>query len=316
MVRFPRADSDGSSIRVEGNKDVVEKIIASIQAQVEGLEHQITETIDISPDKHRLLIGRGGEKRRSLESEFGIQLDVPKQNATGAARNQVKITGSPAQVEKAKDHILEMVKGQEGETIHVPRNLHHFISNDGQFFRRLRNEHKVTVDHAGHEVPPKPAQAEGGKARKGANGSSLPLITDDATSGAEEKHSWEITENNPADGEDASVTIPWVLRGPTDNLARAKQILEAAIEAASKPSATGYLILPDPKSYRLVVGPGGRTINDIRKKTGTKVQVPRDQAQGEAIEITGPKEGVEEAKNLILEVVSRGGNGNGGGRRQ
>jgi polyribonucleotide nucleotidyltransferase len=311
MVRFPRADSDGSSIRVEGNKDVVEKIIASIQAQVEQLENQITETIDVSPDKHRLLIGRGGEKRRSLESEFNIQLDIPKQNTTGAARNQVKITGTLAQVEKAKDYILEMVKGQEGETIHVPRNLHHFISNDGHFFRRLRNDHKVTVDHAGHEVPPKPSQAEGGKARKGANGASLPLITDDTTSGAEEQYSWEIVDNNAGDPEDVSTTIPWVLRGPTDSLPRAKQALEAAIEAASKPSATGYLILPDPKSYRLVVGPGGSTINSIRKKTGTKVQVPRDQAQGEAIEITGPKEGVEEAKKLILEVVGRGGNGVG-----
>lgn len=313
MVRFPRADTDGSAIRVEGNKDVVDKIIAAIQAQVEQLDNQITETIDISPDKHRLLIGRGGEKRRSLESEFSIQLDVPKQNTTGAARNQVKITGTPAQVEKAKDHILELVKGQEGETINVPRNLHHFISNDGQFFRRLRNDHKVTVDHAGHEIPPKPAQAEGGKARKSGNGSSLPLITDDdATSGAEEKYSWEVVENNATEGEDASATIPWILRGPIDSLPRAKQALEAAIEAASKPSATGYLILPDPRSYRLVVGPGGSTINNIRKKTGTKVQVPRDQAKGEAIEIVGPKEGVEEARKLILEVVGKGGNGNGG----
>lgn len=249
MVRFPRAESDESSIRVEGPKSVVEKIVAAIKAQVASLENQTTETLDISPDKHRLLIGRGGETRRSLESKLNIQLDIPKQTTTGAARNQVKITGEPAAVEKAKEHILELVKGQEGETIQVPRYLHHAISDNGQFFRQLRNQHKVTVDHGGEQLPPKPAQTEAGKSRKGANG-ALPLITDDATNGSNE-HSWEIVDNNVVEeGADTSATIPWILRGPAENLPKARQRLEQAIEAASKPSSTGYLILPDPRSYR------------------------------------------------------------------
>ncbi|XP_014555804.1 hypothetical protein COCVIDRAFT_101505 [Bipolaris victoriae FI3] len=312
MVRFPRAESDESSIRVEGPKSVVEKIVAAIKAQVATLENQTTETLDISPDKHRLLIGRGGETRRSLESKLNIQLDIPKQTTTGAARNQVKITGEPAAVEKAKEHILELVKGQEGETIQVPRYLHHAISDNGQFFRQLRNQHKVTVDHGGEQLPPKPAQTEAGKSRKGANG-ALPLITDDATNGSNE-HSWEIVDNNVVEeGADTSATIPWILRGPAENLPKARQRLEQAIEAASKPSSTGYLILPDPRSYRLVVGPGGSTINDLRKKTGTKIQVPRDQAKDEAIEIVGTRDGCEEARQLILDIVSKGGNG---GRRE
>lgn len=308
MVRFPRAESDESTIRIEGPKTVVEKIVAAIKAQVAAQENQTSETLEISPDKHRLLIGRGGETRRSLEAQLKIQLDIPKQTTTGAARSQVKITGEPAAVEKAKEHILELVKGQEGETVQVPRHLHHAISDNGQFFRQLRNQHKVTVDHAGQQLPPKPAQAEAGKARKGANG-ALPLITDDATSGADE-HSWEIVDNNPPEeGADLSATIPWILRGPAENLPKARQTLEAAIKAASKPSSTGYLILPDPRSYRLVVGSGGSTINELRKKTGTKIQVPRDQAKDEAIEIVGTKEGCEQARQLILDIVSKGGNG-------
>lgn len=249
MVRFPRAESDESAIRIEGPKTVVEKILASLKAQVASLENQTSETIEISPDKHRLLIGRGGETRRSLESQLKIQLDIPKQTTTGAARSQVKITGEPEAVEKAKEHILELVKGQEGETVEVPRHLHHAISDNGQFFRQLRNQHKVTVDHAGQKAPAKPAQAEAGKARKGANG-ALPLITDDATTGADE-HSWEIVDNNATEeGADLSATIPWILRGPVESLPKARQTLESAIAAASKPSSTGYLILPDPRSYR------------------------------------------------------------------
>jgi hypothetical protein len=76
------------------------------------------------------------------------------------------------------------------------------------------------------------------------------LITDDATTDADE-HSWEIVDNNaPEEGADLSATIPWILRGPTENLPKARQRLEEAIKAASKPSSTGYLILPDPRSYR------------------------------------------------------------------
>ncbi|KAF2123936.1 RNA binding effector protein-like protein Scp160 [Dothidotthia symphoricarpi CBS 119687] len=308
MVRFPKAESEGSSIRVEGPKSIVEKILASIKAQVSSLESQTTEILEVVPDKHRLLIGRGGETRRSLESQFNVQVDIPKQTVTGAARSQIKITGEPAQVEKAKEHILELVKGQEGETVQVPRYLHHVISDNGQFFRRMRSNHQITIDHDGQQPPAKPAQAEAGKARKGANG-ALPLITDDADNDAD-AHSWEIVDNNATEeGTDTSATIPWVLRGSPDSLPKARQTLEAAIQAASKPSSTGYLILPDPRSYRLVVGSGGSTINDLRKKTSTKINVPRDQAKNEAIEIVGSREGVEQAHQMILDIVSRSGNG-------
>ncbi|KAJ4984335.1 KH domain-containing protein [Stagonosporopsis vannaccii] len=312
MVRFPKQDTDGDSntIRVEGPKPVVEKIVAAIKAQVSALENQTTEVLEVSPDKHRLLIGRGGETRRSLESQFSVQLDIPKQTTQGAARSQVKITGEPLAVEKAKDHILELVKGQEGETVEVPRHLHHIISDNGQFFRRLRNNQKITVDHGNQQPPARPAQTEAGKSRKGANG-ALPLITDDATTGADE-HSWELVDNNAVpEGTDTSATIPWILRGPAENIPKARQQLEDAIKAASKPSSTGYLILPDPRSYRLVVGSGGSTINNLRKETGTKIQVPRDQAKDEAIEIVGSREGCEKARQMILDIIAKGGNGRG-----
>ena len=315
MVRFPKQDTDGDSntIKIEGPKSVVEKIVAAIKAQVSSLENQTTEILEVSPDKHRLLIGRGGETRRSLESQFNIQLDIPKQTTQGAARSQVKVTGEPSAVEKAKEHILELVKGQEGETVDVPRHLHHIISDNGQFFRRLRNNQKITVDHGNQQPPPKPAQTEAGKSRKGASG-ALPLITDDTASGADE-HSWEIVDNNAVEeGTDTSATIPWILRGPSENIPKARQQLEDAIKAASKPSSTGYLILPDPRSYRLVVGSGGSTINNLRKETGTKIQVPRDQAKDEAIEITGSREGCEQARQMILDIIAKGGNG-GRGRR-
>lgn len=139
-VRFPRPDSADSTIHVEGSQAVVDKIIAAIEAFVKQREGEATEFLEIAPEKHRLLIGRGGETRRALESRFNIKIDIPRLSQDGPTRSRVKLVGQAADLASAKAHILELVKDQEGETVQVPCRLHHAISDNGQFFRRLRND--------------------------------------------------------------------------------------------------------------------------------------------------------------------------------
>jgi rRNA processing protein Krr1/Pno1 len=104
----------------------------------------------------------------------------------------------------------------------------------------------------------------------------------------------------------ASSPFPWVLSGTPENVAKARAVIEKALASATQQSTTGYLILPDPKTYRFVVGQGGSQINAIRKKTGCRINVPKEQARGEAIEIRGSPSGLEEAKEMILEAVQNG----------
>lgn len=301
MVRFPRPESEESTIRVEGKEDLVNQIIAAIKNFVRQKEDEVVDYIDVPQSQHRHLIGRGGDTRRQLESQFNVVLDVPKQ---GSNRTDVKIRGDSTSVENAKNHIAAMLKEQQGETIQVPRSLHHTISENGALFRRLRNDHQVTVDHAGEQIPARPKAAES----RDANDTSLPLITDDPASTVD-TFSWKVIDSSSEDG--LTGTIPWVLSGKPENVAKAKAILEKAISTASQPSATGYLILPDPRTYRFVIGPGGSQINAIRKRTNCRINVPKDQAKGEAIEIKGPKESLEVAKDMILDAVKAGTNGNG-----
>lgn len=289
-------------IKIEGKQDVVDNIIAAIQQIITERDSQTTEILEIPTDKHRSLIGRGGETKKDLESKLSVSIDIPRQ---GSGQNAVKIVGLPANVEKAKAHILSLVKDQEGETVQVPRKVHHSVADNGQFFRRMRNDHQITVDHAGQKVPPKPVAPTNARA----NG-ALPLITDDSDA-TEGLFSWTVvsTADSAADGD-----IPWILRGPPENLAKAKATLLAAIEQASKNSHAGYLVLPDPQTYRYVIGQGGSKVNSIRKATGCKITVPRDQAKDEAIEILGSADGVEKAKVLVLEAVKEGGNAANGNR--
>ncbi|KAI0434151.1 putative RNA binding effector protein Scp160 [Xylaria sp. FL1042] len=292
-VQFPKQDADGNGIRIEGRRDVVDKIVVSIEVFVSQRESQVTEVLDVPVEKHRTLIGRGGEAKRQLESQFNVSIDIPRQ---GSGSTGVKIVGLPVDVEKAKDHISSLVKESQGETVQVPRKYHNAISDNGQFFRRLRSDHKVTVDHAG-QTPPAKSKAPNTRANTGA----LPLITDDAEAAAD-AHSWVIVDTSSSEEGD----IPWVLKGNQDNIEKAKKAIATALEQARSNNSTGYLVLPDPSTYRLVIGTGGSKVNAIRKQSGCKINVPRDQARDEAIEILGSREGCEKAKDLILAAVREG----------
>ncbi|KAI1309293.1 putative RNA binding effector protein Scp160 [Xylaria venustula] len=295
-VQFPKQDADGNGIRIEGRREVVDKIVASIEAFVSQRESQVTETLDVPVEKHRTLIGRGGEAKRQLESQFNVSLDIPRQ---GSGSTGVKIVGLPVDVEKTKDHISSLVKETQGETVQIPRKYHNAISENGQFFRRLRNDHKVTIDHAGQN-PPAKSKAPNTRVNTGA----LPLITDDAEAAAD-AHSWVIVDTTSSEEGD----IPWVLKGSQDNIEKAKKTIATALEQARNNNSMGYLILPDPSTYRLVIGTGGSKVNAIRKQSGCKINVPRDQARDEAIEVLGSREGCEKAKELILAAVREGQSG-------
>lgn len=245
-------------------------------------------------EKHRSLIGRGGDAKRKLESELSVSIDIPRQ---GSGQTGVKITGKPEAVAKAKEHIQSSFKEEPSETIQVPRKHHNAVSNNGQFFRRLRNDFKVTVDHAGEQPPAKSKSSAATRANDGAT----PLITDDPEEVAD-AHSWNLVDDASTEEGD----IPWVLRGSPQNVERAKEAINKALEQAKKPATTGYLILADPSTYRYVIGQGGSKVNAIRKQSGCQIQVPKDQASDEAIEITGTKEGCEKAKDMVLEAVREG----------
>ncbi|KAH6608588.1 hypothetical protein Trco_001934 [Trichoderma cornu-damae] len=291
-IQFPKQEADGNTIKVEGRTQVVQNIIKRIQEIVTERENQVTEIVDVPINQHRSLIGRGGDVKRQLESQFSVSIDIPRQ---GDGKTSVKVTGRPENVASAKDHISDLIKQQQGETLQIPRNVHHVVSNGGQLFRQLRNNYQVTVDHGGQSIPAKPTPAA--RVVEGA----LPLITDD-TDAATDVHSWKIVTIES--GEDGD--IPWILRGPVDNVAKAKDVVQKALEQAKANDSTGYLILPDPRTYRYVIGPNGSKVKSIRNQSNCQIQVPRDQTKDEAIEILGTREGVEKAKDLILAAVREG----------
>lgn len=300
-VRFPAQGSDEGTIQVEGNKAIVEKVVAAIDSFVRRKNGQRSQTIEVAPEKHSLLIGRDGATRRQLEAKFSVRLDIPQKSREGPARSQIKLTGLPGDIENARIDIMAIID-QESKTIQVPRRIHHALSDHENIFLRLRRSYEVTVSHAGANPPLKSPKAKYTPSR---GQKSLPLITGEQH--AAENYTWEVSD--PSSGSQEEGVIPWVLRGPSAGVGKAVIALEKAIQEAltRQQSSTGYLLLPDAGSHRFIVGQRGSQINAIREQTGCRITIPRDQADGEAIEIVGSREEVESAKDIILDIVQKRG---------
>lgn len=300
-VRVPAQGSNESTIHVEGNKAVVEKVVTAIENFVRRRNAQQTKIIEVAPEKHNLLIGRGGATRKRLEAEFDVKIDIPKRPQEGPARPEIKITGQPEDIEKARVKIMEMVD-QESKMVTVARSIHHALSDRYNIFVRLRQDYRVTVSHEGVAPPPKPT-----KGKYSANGGQrkFPLIAGAQHDAAH--YTWEVSDPSSAKQEEG--TIPWVLRGSAADVSKALPVLEKAIQEAltRQRSCTGYLVLPDTASYRFIVGIGGAQIRAIREETGCEITIPRDQAGGAPIEIVGSREQVEDAKDIILHIVQTNG---------
>lgn len=304
IVQIPKPSSAEEVIRLVGSSDVVTQLMQSINDFVAVRESQVTDTIEVPADRHGALIGAGGAVKKSIQSECNVVLDIPDRTVTGPARAQVKVIGQPADIEKAKERINTILRQGAGETVHVPTRLHHTMSDGGKLFQILRRDMNVTVDHNRQRAPARPAAPTFQQ-----DVSSMPLITDDSAGALSapdvfDTAKWHIMDNEvPADGNDP--TIPWVLKGNSDDVEKARMIVEAAIVAAGK-SATGYLVLPDPSStHSHVVGPGGSTIKAIRETTGVNPTVPKA-GEGGPIVVVGTPEKLEAAREMILQAVVDG----------
>ncbi|KAK6337101.1 hypothetical protein TWF718_009887 [Orbilia javanica] len=304
MVRFPHHDVTDSNIKVEGTVDVVDKIIKEFEAIIAAEKDKVTIVVDVPADKHRKLIGREGNVRKEIERTFSVTLDIPRQRQDGGeVPTGVKLSGSAEDVEKAKEHILKLTKDQDATNVSVPKHLHHILLDGGALGRTFRNRYNVDISPSG-ELPPKPKGQQGRKRAP----ESTPLITDDPSENAS-NISWEVVDNTAAADEGGEVT--WALRGATEDIAKAATELKKLIDEETGKSTTGYLFLPDPSKYRYVVGPGGSQVNSIRRETGCKITIPKEQSD-EAIVIKGSRDGVEKAKEIIVGLV-HGGNGGGKG---
>ena len=143
---------------------------------------------------------------------------------------------------------------------------HNVISQQGSFFRTLRN-FGVFVEHSA--LPTKSGVPSRAPAAR----------IDETESGGPE---WEIVLNYQDMDEGDST---WTLKARDQaGLERAEELIQEAINYASTLTRVGFLTLPDRSLFPKIVGTKGANVARLRNETGADIVVSRENS---TIVITG-----------------------------
>ncbi|KAG9290830.1 hypothetical protein G9A89_010979 [Geosiphon pyriformis] len=308
IVKFPRHGVNSDEVILKGDKTLVEKVKAELESLVEEQNNLIVDVIQIPRTQHPLIIGRNGSSLRDIQHRFNVTIQFPGSRAYNdtqlsstlteeiiSSEEAVKVIGKKEDIEAAKADILSKIR--HIHTISVPRKYHCTISANGATIRKLRLDYGVLVDHGG-EVPPeiKPS-------RKKINGNAKRIDDDEEKLSAKDYAGdldCEVLEN---DHEEEEGELPWNLTGDKKQVERAEKYIQDLLNEAHTYTHTAYITVPQ-YLHRHIIGRGGATIQRIRVDSGCKIDVPKGQ-DDEVVVVTGPVDGIQDARRLILEVLGR-----------
>ncbi|EGV62005.1 hypothetical protein PSN45_000719 [Yamadazyma tenuis] len=283
LLNLPNAGSGSNLVNSQGPKEIVNKIVSQLNDLVALKEASVLIEVEVPKEKQRFLVGPSGSTRQALEKEFGVSIEVPRQNDDSAV---VKVSGLPEQIEAAKLKIQELTKDDWNDSIDIPENLHWFVSEGGQVFRTLRSNFNVDV---GHDNLTR-------KASKLSN-ASFPKVPEDSLPTDDDKVKFIIQEREVVDG--ANI-IPWRLKGEKENTVKALKFLQHRLQLAQEADHCAWFYSSKPSSFSKVIGPGGSTVKKIREKSKSQITIPRASDQNSNyIYLVGSKDNLEVAKGLI-----------------
>lgn len=138
-----------SAITITGPQEKCDAAYAALMALV-----PITDTVQVPIEFHRNIIGRKGETVRNMMNVFGVNILVPPSSEDN---DLITVSGPPANVEKAKEGLLEKVASFNLEkedrearnqkvTLSVPPKFHpKIIGRQGAIINQIRKVHNVQI---------------------------------------------------------------------------------------------------------------------------------------------------------------------------
>jgi polyribonucleotide nucleotidyltransferase len=317
LIHFPRQGEPSDEVRLRGEPKLVEKLRVELEKIVATLRDRIVLAVEVPAAQHRALIGRGGQNLNDIQNRNGVQVQFPgsrsyqqvgePENTAELSEvdptNLVKISGPRAACEKAIEELKGQIKPPAPEeitaTVSVPLKYHHVISQQGSFFRNLRN-YGVQVDQSVQPqksaVPPRPSsipQPEAASARID-EADEEPAPTVDAQ--------WQVALNYQ-DAEEGD--SEWTLRARDQAaLDRAQKAIREAIQHAENMTHVGFLTLADRSVFPRIVGSKGANVARLRAETGADITVGRDD---NTIVIIGNESSILTAKEAIIRTATNPG---------
>ncbi|ORZ05943.1 hypothetical protein BCR41DRAFT_174285 [Lobosporangium transversale] len=267
-------------------------------------EHQIQEEMPVPGNLVGLIIGRGGENLKRIERETGCRVQFSQDGNPGDRERFVNILGQPAGIVDAKRQIQEIIASSQTGERHGGGgytsgggygNGNYGISANGSYGRGGTT---ATI-----QIPSTKVGLVIGR-----GGETIRDLQD--RSGAR-----IAVTPTPNDHNSPNRTVS--ITGDDSAIERAKALVEEIVSdmAPRAGHSSGYQTTPPvtitvpQDAIGLVIGRGGETVKQLQIQSRAKIQVQQvDPAMppptDRTINLYGPPEAVEYAKQLIMEKVA------------
>ncbi|KAI3403020.2 SCP160 [Candida oxycetoniae] len=110
LLTIPNEGSGSDEVVSQGDKTIVDKIVAAVEKIVEEKKATVVEELELAKEKHRFIIGPGGSIRSEIEREYKVGLNIPRKDEESSV---IKIKGLPESIELAKAKIEELTKDKK-----------------------------------------------------------------------------------------------------------------------------------------------------------------------------------------------------------
>merc|ERR1712223_761844 len=155
-IKVPSEEDKSSTIVVTGAPANVERAKSALNEKVEELEKEEADKalkgfeikIDVKPEYHPKLIGRGGQVIKQLRSDYDVNIQLPTKGNDND-ESTIIITGYEKNANQAKDAIIKIINDFESlikDEVSIDPRVHRmFVGKRGAGIRRIMSEHKVDI---------------------------------------------------------------------------------------------------------------------------------------------------------------------------
>ncbi|GLG98938.1 Vigilin [Gryllus bimaculatus] len=330
------SEADGSnSIRIEGNKEGVQKAEQKLSEMVFKLENEKEKDLIIEQRFHRSIIGSKGEKIRDICKMFNqVQITFP---GPVEKREVVKVRGPREDVDRCAKYLMNLVKELKEcshqlqanivteEIVIPPKFYNSLIGAGGKLIHSIMDEcggvhikfppadsnsDKVTVRGPKDDVMKACQQL-----RELTSERQLSSFT--ATVRAKPQHHKFLIGKNGAnikkirDQTGARIVFPSekdeqkdviTIIGKQDAVEKARAQLEATIKEIDNIVESSMTV--EPKHHRHFVMRRGEVLHRISEECGNvSISFPRPGVESDRVVLKGDKESIERARQRIEEIV-------------
>lgn len=317
-VEMPAPDSATGTITLRGPQEKLGQALNKVYEKANSVR---TAVVEAPVWIHKYIIGRKGVNIKRITQE------MPKVNVEFTGKeDKIKIEGPPEEVEKAQNELqlmaTDLIAKLTFTELNVdPRFYKHIIGKNGCNVNRVKEGNGVVInisENDGSNV----IRIEGNLAgvlkaqtelvemvKKLENEKEKDVIIDhryyrniignkgDNIKEIRDKFN-QVQITIPGPGEKGDIVK---IRGPKEDVDKCHKHLMKLVKELNE--SNHVLEVPIFKQFhKFVIGKGGVNIRKIREETQTKIDLPAEGEKSDVITITGKKENVEKAKEMIQKI--------------